>query len=427
MMTTERHPKGLYILFLTETWAHFSYFGMQAMLFYYMTKSLDYSQSSASALYGGYVAFAYLTPLFGGMIADRWIGQKRAVIWGGIIMAIGHFALAFDSGFFPGLALVGLGNGLFLPSTTTQVAQLYAPDDPRIDRAYAIYYVGLNLGAFLAPLVCGTLGELYGWHYGFAAAGVGMLIGLATYLAGQRTLAPEPARGHRTGGAPESTIGDTEVVKRLAVVALFVVLFRIAYEQSGITIAIWADNFTDRTISLAGDAYTIPATWFQSINPLFIFLMAPLLARHWARQGRRDREPSTLRKMSIGCLFGAAAFLVMAFAGLRYEAGGLVSWGWLVGFFLLLTWGELYVFPIGLSLFSQRAPVAMASAMIGAWYLAKFAGGLLAGWLGVFWQDMAPATFFLVGMTASLTAALALHLAHKRRLIPTSQGLERSP
>ena len=406
------HPTGLTVLFLTETWAHFSYFGMQALLVYYMTKQLAFSQPNASALYGAYGAFAYLTPLLGGWLADRFLGQRNAVLVGGTLMALGHFSLAFESLFFPGLFLVGLGNGFFITSTTTQVSHLYRAGDPRRDRAYTVYYVGINIGAFLAPLVCGTLGELYGWHYGFAAAGVGMVIGLIIYVTFQRTLGPEPPR-RTAGGPPRATIGAEgwRALRTLFAIAAFVVLFRIAYEQSGNTIALWIDANTDRTIGAAG--WTIPATWFQSINPFLIFTLTPFLALWWSRQARTGREPSTVRKMAIGCALGGFAYLVMIGAGFDFADGGRASWLWVAGYFVLLTAGELFVLPIGLSLFNQMSPAQVASAMIGVWYLAKFAGALLAGWLGTFWSVMSPMAFFSIGAAASFAAAAAFLVAER--------------
>lgn len=407
------HPAGLTVLFLTETWAHFSYFGMQALLVYYMTKQLAFSQPAASALYGTYAAFAYLTPLLGGWLADRALGQKRAVILGGSLMALGHFSLAFESLFFPGLFLVGLGNGFFITSTTTQVGHLYRVGDPRRDRAFTIYYVGINIGAFLAPLVCGTLGEFYGWHYGFAAAGVGMVIGLTIYLKFQRLLGPEPARSKRAEGGRLAVGPDGwRAIRTLCAIAAVVVLFRIAYEQSGNTIALWADANTDRTVA----GFTIPATWFQSINPFLIFTLTPFLALWWRRQAARASEPSTLRKMAIGCAIGGLAYVLMIGAGVDYAESGSASWLWLVGYFFLLTAGELFVLPVGLSLFSQLSPVQATSAMIGVWYLAKFAGASLAGWLGTFWLKIPHTAFFGIGAASAFAAAIAMLIAE--RLLP---------
>jgi POT family proton-dependent oligopeptide transporter len=414
------HPRGLTVLFLTETWAQFSYFGMQAMLVYYMTKQLHFSQPAASALYGGYAAFAYLTPMLGGVVADRWLGQGRSVILGSVLMALGHFALAFQSAFFPGLFLVGLGNGFFLPSTTTQVGHLYAEGDSRRDRAYSIYYMGVNIGGFLAPLVCGTVGELYGWHYGFALAGVGMVVGLVIYLANQKLL-PAEAQLMKDRKAVRTPIGPEgrRAVRNLILIAAVVVLFRIAYEQSGNTLALWADARTDRHLG----GFLIPATWFQSVNPLLIFVFTPLITWWWSIQARRGREPEPLTKMAIGAAVGALAFVLMVGAALNAGPHGEASWLWLVGFFALLTAGELYILPVGLSVFSTLAPARVASAMIGVWYIAKFAGGLFSGWLGAYWQVLPSWQFFLIGAAFALLAALGLVLAQRGRVLPSRSAL----
>src|ERR1700710_2791967 len=190
------HPRGLTILFLTEMWDQFSFFGMRALLVYYMTKQLMIGQAHSSYIYGLYTSFVYFTPLIGGALSDRYLGRKRAVVIGASVMALGHFMMAFEPLFYVALATIALGNGLFLPSLTSQINELYAPSDPRRGTAYSIYYVGINLGAFLAPLICGTVGELYGWHYGFGLAGIGMIVGLVTYLWGSRYLPSDrpPAR-----------------------------------------------------------------------------------------------------------------------------------------------------------------------------------------------------------------------------------------
>ncbi|MGI9169969.1 MAG: peptide MFS transporter [Caulobacteraceae bacterium] len=415
------HPVGLTVLFLTETWANFSYFGMQALLVYYMIKHLKYAQPTASALYGAYAAYAYLTPLLGGWVADRWLGQKRSVILGGSLMALGHFALAFDGLFFPGLVLVGLGNGFFITSTTTQVGHLYAAGDSRRDRAYTLYYVGINIGGFVAPLVCGTLGEVWGWHYGFAAAGVGMVIGLVIYLCFQGALGAAPGiRRERIDKSRRAPIGPEgrRALRTLFAVAGLVVLFRIAYEQTGNTIALWADAYTDRALA---NGFVIPATWFQSVNPFLIFALTPFLALWWSRQARRGREPPTLRKMAIGCGLGGLAFIVMIGAAAQYAKSGSASWLWLIGFFFLLTAGELFVLPIGLSLFSRLAPPRAASAMIGVWYLAKFAGASLSGWLGAFWSQTPPMLFFGVGAASAFAASIALFATGRFLLKPAGQ------
>lgn len=405
-----RHPAGLYVLFFSETWAHFSFFGMQAMLVYYMTKQLMFAQPTASAIYGAYTAAAYFTPFFGGMLADRVLGQRLSVIIGGLAMALGHFMMASEALFFPALAFIALGNGMYVPPLTAQVGRLYREGDPKRDQAYSIYYMGINIGGFLAPLVCGTLGELYGWHWGFATAGVGMVIGIGIYLAGQSALPPDLLKtrtSERT--VPRLTAADWSGIRSLIAVATIVILFRIAYEQSGNTIALWVDANTDRLLQVGAWSFLIPATWFQSINPLLIFTLTPLIIVFWARQARRGNEPATIVKMAIGCAIVTLAYLVMVVAAIVQDASAQpVSWAWVTGYFVLLTLGELYVLPIGLSVFSRLAPAQAAAAMIGVWFLAKFAGSLMAGYLGTYWSAIDHPTFFMIGAGAAGLAGLAL-------------------
>lgn len=406
-------PPGLTILFLTEMWEKFSFYGMRALLVYYMTKQLLMPQAQASMVYGLYTAFVYFTPILGGVIADRWLGRRKAVILGGSIMALGHFLMAFEPAFYPALACIALGNGFFLPSLPSQIGGLYAPDDPRRVRAYNVYYVGVNLGGFLAPLVCGTLGELYGWHYGFAAAGIGMVAGLTIYILGGRHLPAEEPRPACRGDGPRRR-GDLRLFLLLLGVGLAVVVFRGAYEQTGNTLALWADQGVDRGV---GEGFVIPMTWFQSLNPLLVFVLTPLFLAHWARLERWGREPSPLVKMSIGSGGVAAAFLMLAVvAG---TSGPSASWLWLAAFFVVLTAGELYILPVGLGLFARLAPAGMAATAVAGWFLAAFAGNLLAGALGAFWSRLDPAVFFAgMGGVAAIAAAVLLALA------PWARGAE---
>jgi POT family proton-dependent oligopeptide transporter len=409
------HPRGLTVLFLTEMWEKFSFFGMRALLVYYMTKALAIPQAQASWIYGGYTALVYFTPIVGGVIADRFLGRRRAVIIGGTIMAIGHFLMAFEPLFYAALATIALGNGLFLPSLPSQVQSLYRPDDPRGDRAYNIYYVGVNLGAVLAPLVCGTLGELYGWHWGFGAAGIGMCVGLAIYVAGGKYLPRDAQLAAPTQTTAAATSGSLRgrIAVLLAVIAI-VVVFRGAYEQTGNTVALWADSAVDRSVT--PDA-TIPATWFQALNPLLVFALTPILLAVWRRQARRDRPFAPLRKMAFGAFIVAAAYGMLAVAALD----GAAHWSWLVAFFVIYTAGELYILPTGLGLFGRLAPPALAATTIALWFSASFAGNLLAGGLGSFWSEIEPAQFFVfVAAVAAIAALLFMvvsrysrHLLHE--------------
>ena len=407
------HPPGLTVLFTTQMWAEFSFFGLQAMLVYYMTKELGFSQAKSSLIYGAYGAAAFFSPFFGGMIADRWLGRTPSVIIGCTMMMFGHFAMAFEALLFPALVLVALGNGLFLPPLAIQVGSLYADDDPRKAYAYSAYYMGINLGGLLAPLVCGTLGELYGWHWGFAAAGVGMAVGLVIYCSFLRLLPPEPKKAELAAeDAPALAPVIRQHVVTLILMVAMVVLFRIGYEQSGNVIALWVSDFTDR--SLGG--FTIPATWFQSINPLLIIVGTPILIRFWRARRAQETTPHLLRRMAIGCVIAALAMLVMVLAAIASGPGGArVSSLWVLAYFVLLTLGELYVIPVGLTLIESLAPVRFASMAMGAWYIAKFLGSLLAGFMGAYWLKIPPSSFFALGMVSPLLAALCLYVMARMR------------
>ncbi len=408
------HPKGLYVLFFTEMWERFSYYGMRALLIYYMTKHLLFSQGQASQVYGLYTGFVYMTPFFGGMLADRVWGQRKTVIVGGVLMAIGHFLMAFESLFFPALVFLVLGNGAFKPNISTQVGNLYPPGDPRRDRAFNIFYVGINLGAFLSPLVCGTLGEVYGWHWGFGFAGVGMMAGLFIYIWGQRYLSPEcavrrPAADCQPGGG-SLTADERGRVWLLIVMCLFSAVFYMAYEQMGNTMALWYDEDTDRHIF----GWEMPATWFQSFNPMFIFLLTPLVTSLWAWQARRGREPDAIVKMAIGCGLLGLSFLVLMPAAKLYDVDGTpVNMLWTIAYIFILTVGELYLSPVGLSLFTKLSPPRMVSMMMGVWFMSSFAGNFLAGYIGTFWDVLPKDKFFLLLAVIAFAAGAGI-LAYRR-------------
>jgi POT family proton-dependent oligopeptide transporter len=394
-------PRGLTILFLTEMWEQFSYYGMRALLVYYMTRQLMMGQEKASLVYGTYTAMAYFTPIFGGIIADRWLGKRRAVIIGSTIMAVGHFLMAFEPLLYLALATIALGNGLFLPSLPSQINDLYGPRDPRRGRAYNIYYVGINLGGFLAPLVCGTLGEFLGWHWGFAAAGVGMLLGLTIYACGGKYL-PEAKTAEADESAAESHSpgGYRSTFLVLFGIGVAVTVFRGAYEQVGNTVALWADVGIDRHTRLT----VIPMTWFQSLNPLLVFLMTPLLLAHWKRHAERGTESSAMRKMALGAFIVALAYSLLAIVAAVADPER-ASWLWLVLFFVVFTLGELYILPTGLGLFARLAPAQLAATTVAAWFLAIFTGSLTAGAVGTLWGTTSHAEFFVILALLALAAA----------------------
>ena len=424
------HPRALAFLFTTEMWERFSYYGMRALLVLYMVKYLLLPeridqvigmaglkrlleipfgpldiQPLASQIYGIYTGLVYLTPILGGFLADRVLGHRRMVVIGATLMAAGHFMMAFEPLLLFALLALILGNGAFKPNMSAQVGDLYPPGDPRRDRAYSIFYVGINLGAFLAPLVCGTLGEEAGWHYGFAAAGVGMLTGLAIYLYASPMLPPD--RITPVAERTPLTRNDRRTLGALLVLFVPTTFFWATYEQQGNTIALWADTQTDRTIHILGFFAEIPTTWFQAFNPFMIFAFTPLVVALWSWQARRRSEPATLTKMAFGCFGVTLANLIMAAAA--WHAGGAkASWLWLFGYFVVLTVGELYISPIGLSLVSKVAPAGMLSMMMGVWLATSFTGGFLAGWLGSLWSAMDKAHFFVMIATIAGLAGVAI-------------------
>jgi proton-dependent oligopeptide transporter, POT family len=445
------HPRGLTFLFTTEMWERFSYYGMRSLLVLYMVKFVLLpdnagnviglgalrsfyesifgplgTQPFASHIYGLYTALVYLTPLIGGMLADRVLGQRRTVILGASLMAIGHFMMAFEPLFLFALLVLIFGNGAFKPNISAQIGALYAPGDPRRDRAYSIFYVGINLGAFLAPLVAGTLGEVAGWHYGFAAAGVGMTIGLIVYLFAAPTLPPDErervVRSRSRSGPIQRPLGASEWRAILALIALLLPtsLFWATYEQQGNTIPLWADDYTDRHINLLIWHGEIPVTWFQAFNPFMIFAFTPFVLMLWARQAARGTEPSTVTKMAIGCFGVALSNLIMLGAVWQSGGGPQASWMWLLAYFVVITIGELYLSPIGLSLVSKVSPGRVVSMMMGVWFLTSFVGNLIGGWLGSFWTVMDKSAFFL--MIAGVAAIAGLIILMFNRPLRSALG-----
>ena len=427
------HPLGLSILFGTEMWERFSFYGMRTLLVLYLTKYLllpghaesvwGYSEIKAffeflfgpldvqplsSLIYGTYTGLIYFTPLPGGWVADRLVGQKRIVVLGIILMAFGHFMMAVESLLFPALLLLIIGGGIFKPQTTSQVGSLYAPGDHRRDRAYSIFYVGVNVGAFIAPLICGTLGEEVGWHYGFGAAGVGMLVALAVYLYGFSALPEDELTKAREQHREKQPLTRDERRSVMALIFLCIplTLYWACYEQQGNTLNLWTADNTDRTIDLLFWRGEIPVTWFQSLNPMMIIFFTPVLIAFWTNQAAKGTEPNSVRKMAIGCLLLVIANLVMAVAAML-TGDGKASWLWLVVCIGLITVGEIYLAPISYSLTSKVAPPRLLSTMMAVAFIPNFlGGGFLQGWLGAFWSSMSKLDFFL--MIAAISAAAGL-------------------
>jgi len=434
------HPLGLSYLFCTEAAERFSYYGMRAILIYTLVnylllhptaetvagyhamkhlfeiiynggKPLD-PQPLSSIIYGNYTSFVYLTPLIGGLIADRWVGQRNSVIIGGVIMAIGEFTLMLPQLFLLGLLLLIIGNGFFKPNISTQVGNLYKPGDHRIDRAFSIFYFGINFGAFFSPLICGELGDDFGYHWGYFAAGVGMLLGLAIYMYALRTL-PNDRVGRVKAQTEEKTpMTATDWKAAFALFLLFIPgsLFWAAYEQQGNTIALFAQDLTDRRLIPGLINWEMPAAWFQSFNPVMILAFTPVVIGIWAWQEKRNKEPSVLTKMALGNFMMGASYLVLIAAVWFTGPHGLVSWYWFLLFFAVITMGELYFSPIGLSLTARVAPPQILSMMMGVWLMTSFVGNQLQGYIGSYYSSMSKEAFFLLCAAVGALAGVVFWL-----------------
>jgi POT family proton-dependent oligopeptide transporter len=432
------HPAGLFVLFFAEMWERFSYYGMRALLVLYMVDYLIKGVQSgtfqvigfgglqrtiesvfgpmniqplASQIYGLYTAFVYFTPLFGGMLADRILGQRKTVVLGGVLMAIGQFLLMSEALFLAGLAFLIIGNGCFKPNLASQVGTLYAPGDPRRDRAYTIYYMGVNLGAFFAPLVCGTLGQLWGWKYGFGAAGVGMILGIVQYLFGARYLAKDHVTHAKENKIEKQplTPGQWRAIFGLIVLVILNAIFWAVYEQQGNTIQIFADRNADWHVF----GWEMPSTWFQAINPMFIFVLTPFLNIFWGWQSSRKTEPGSVTKMAMGCVMLGISFLPLILITKGLGETEKISFLWLVGCTLIYTMGELYLSPIGQSLVSKVAPPHLVSMLMGMWFMSNFFGNYLTGYLGTFYEKMPRDSFFLMLAVLGLAAGAAIFAINK--------------
>lgn len=410
------HPRGLTYIFFTETWERFSFYGMQALLMLYMTGYLLQpgaiervagfagfraalesvfgqlsTQALASQTFGLYVALIYLTPILGGLIGDRWIGRTRAVLAGALLMAVGHFMMAVEAAFLPALSALILGSGLLKGNLAAQVGNLYPKEDRRRDRAYTMYVTAINIGAFVAPLICGSLGELYGWHYGFGAAGVGMLIGIVIYLTGLRYLPPE-SRGRSLQQRVALQAGDGRILMALLVLLLITAAFWIVQAQVWNIYPLWLRDRVDRGLPFD---LTMPVTWFQSLDALAVLLLAPGIILFWRRQGQRQAEPSDLAKIAIGSGAIGVACLFLSL-GQALAGSGPVALVWPVLFHFGVAVAYLYVAPIALSLVSRAAPTAVNAMLVGSYYLGIFVGGIVSGWLGRFYESLQPMAFWLL-------------------------------
>ena len=408
------HPKGLYLLFSVEMWERFSYYGMRAMLVLYMLEKMMFSNQFASSVYGFYTGFVYLTPLLGGYLADKFLGQRKSISIGAIVMLTGLFALSsgLDWLFFPALTLMIIGNGFFKSNISTIVGMLYGDDKQKRDAGFTIFYMGINLGAFFSPLVCGTLAMKFGYNWGFFAAGVGMLIGYITYKLGEKSLLGDngllPVKVEEVTDVEEKkslSLRDKRKIGALFILMLFSIFFWICFEQAGCSLTLFAKHSTQRVY---GD-FEIAAEYFQSLNPLFIITLAPVMSMLWSFLAKRGKEPTSVVKFCMALTLISFATFIMATAA-HFTHGGttLVSPLWLFFAYLTFTIAELCLSPIGLSLVTKLAPAQFASLLMGTWFLSSFVGNLAAGLFAGFYETISHTIFFLILSATAFTFAMIL-------------------
>lgn len=415
----KERPKQLPWLFATEAWERFCYYGMRAILMLYMTKFLFVDMGGkqivtehAGTIYGWFTGLVYLAPVLGGFVADRYIGKRKSVMIGAILMGLGYLTMAIPqvSFFYIALGLVIFGNGFFKPNITPMVSELYDDDDEAgKDSGMTIFYMGINLGAFFSPLVCGTLGENYGWHWGFIAAGVGMAVALVIFIFAQKRLGQvglkrSMADIHKGEDNKPLTYEEKQRIAVIFILAFFVIFFWVAFEQAGSSLTLFADRSTDRFIF----GWEVPASWFQSINPLFIVLLGIPMTRLWAWLSERGKNPSTPMKMVIGLFLASLGFLIMIPASMLASDGNKVMMLWLIGVYFTHTVGELCLSPIGLSMVTKLAPKMFVSMLIGVWFMANFASNYLAGKFASFYDSMEMTDFFWVPVITAGMAGLIL-------------------
>ena len=485
------HPRGLSTLFFTEMWERFSYYGIRPLLVLFMTAALldggfGFERDKASAIVGIYAASVYLASLPGGWVADRLLGLRRAIWIGGVFIALGHLSIALSAllakpAFFLGLVFIVIGTGLLKPNISAIVGELYPEGGSRRDAGFSIFYMGINIGALVAPLVTGYLGEQVGWHYGFGAAGVGMLLGLFVFRARQQDTLGE--MGVEPRGTPEEkarikmilwialgvtgliillamtgiiTIDPVPVAEKMAIVMLsmallyfaylfflaglttdekkrvavivvlflFATIFWSAFEQAPTSLNLFARDYTDRVVG----GWEMPTLWLQSFNSLFVIALAPVFAAIWVSLGRRGRDPSSPAKFAFGLLFAGLGFLLMVpAANMIIAANGAlrVSMWWLIGSYFLQTLGELSLSPVGLSSMTKLAPKAFVGQMMGVWFMAAALGNLIAGLVGGHVDpeklDQMPALFLRTSLSLFVAAAvLALMVIPIRRMMRES-------
>jgi POT family proton-dependent oligopeptide transporter len=429
------HPVGLYVLFFTEMWERFSYYGMRAIFVLYLVGAttednagLGWSNGEALALYGWYTMLVYVASIPGGWIADKFLGQKKSVLLGGILLVAGHSILAIEHmyAFYTGLGLIVAGVGMLKPNISTMVGGLYQQGDIRRDKGFTIFYIGINVGAFLSSLIVGYVGEVHGWHYGFGLAGIGMALGLIQYLAGQKHLkhvgnfsgASENEEEKAAMKRPLTKIEKDRVVV-LFISFLLVIVFWGAFEQAGGLMNIYASEKTNRMLM----GWEIPASWFQSLNAMFIIFLGTSVAAYWAVRKLKGKVSTSLFKMIVGLIIMGAGFFFMTAAAGQYESNGSSAMYWLVLAYLFHTVGELCISPVALSYITKLAPLKYASLMMGVYFAMTGFGNKLAGLLGEASESLGEYTIF-TGIAIFCVAFGFLVMLFRKKLEKLTHGAE---
>ena len=453
-----RHPRGLKVLFFTEMWERFSYYGMRALLVLYLVNSLNLSESNALHIYAVYTGLVYLTPIFGGYLADRFLGPQKAIFIGGITMILGHFLMAFPDHLYLAMGLLIIGNGYFKPNISTLLGSLYKKNDIRRDSGFSFFYVGINLGAFLAPITIGLIGETVDWHYGFAIAGVGMTLGLIQFGFGQKHLIKEDFSKKtkllnlrdwtlitalsvlnipitisflalndiftiyfyeilcgliaftiilklKKGQRKKYTYDDLKRISYISLLSVFVIFFWIGFEQAGGSLTLYANSSIDRTIF----GLLVPASFFQAVNPMIIILLGPFIAKLWLKIDKSNYSISTAKKMGFGLILLGSGFLLLTFASNSNTI--IISFWWLIAVYFLHTLGELCLSPIGLSMVTRVSPKKLASLMMGFWFLSSAVAKYMAGKLPLILNSLNINLFGFLTLTSFSSGLLLILIA----------------
>ena len=429
------HPVGLYVLFFTEMWERFSYYGMRAILVLYLVAEatadnagLGWSNGDALSLYGTYTMPVYVASIPGGIIADKLIGQRKSVLLGGILLVFGHSVLAVEEmwAFYTGLGLIIGGVGMLKPNISTMVGGLYKQGDIRRDKGFTIFYIGINVGAFLSSLIVGYVGEVYGWHYGFGLAGIGMALGLIQYVLGQKHLkhvgnflgTSENEEEKAASKRPLSKIEKDRVVV-LFISFLLVIVFWGAFEQAGGLMNIYASEKTNRMLM----GWEVPASWFQSLNAMFIIIFGTVVAAYWAKRKLNGKLSTSLFKMILGLIIMGAGFFFMTGASMQYDDGGSSAMYWLVLAYLFHTIGELCLSPVALSYITKLSPVKYGSIMMGVYFAMTGFGNKLAGLLGESASELGEYTIF-TGIAVFCVLFGLLVMVFRNKLEKLTHGAE---